>query len=201
MAEAADQWYTSATFWAAAAVLVALIVGVPTFWVTWVPRQRLFYGTPPPTPLLTAGTAIDDLEIRHRGRHLTAPHLLDVTLTARGRRDIPSSAFDQGRPLVFDVGAAIVETLQIRSDPTSAMTPPVTHDGSALSVGPELIGRRQTIIISLLVDGTHPRLTCTQPILAQVTVIPRDPSTSTEPSNWAAAMARAEVAGAGRRRR
>ena len=132
MIDAAGQWYTSGTFWAAAAVFVALLVGIPTFWVTWVPRQRLFYGARPPTPLLTAGAAIDDLEIRQRGRQLAAPHLVDVTLTARGRRDIPSSAFDQGRPLVFDVGASIVEVLQIRSDPSSALTPPVTCTGSVV---------------------------------------------------------------------
>lgn len=92
----AEQW-SSGTFWAATSVVVALVIGVATFLVTWMPRQRLYYRAPPITPLLARGTrGIADLEILPEGRLLTDPHLLEVTLTARGRRDIPRSAFDQG---------------------------------------------------------------------------------------------------------
>jgi hypothetical protein len=71
-------------------VVVALVIGIATFLVTWVPRQRLYYRAPPITPLLVHGTrGIADLEIRHEGRQLTEPPLLEVTLTARGRRDGP----------------------------------------------------------------------------------------------------------------
>ncbi len=172
----AEHWYSSGTFWAALGVGVALLVGVPTFLVTWAPRQRLYYRAPPATPLLAPGMrGITDLEIRHGGRRLSDPYLLEVTLTARGRRDIPSSAFDQGRPLVFDLGAGIIKVLQVRCSPASSLAPPVTHEDSTLRVGPELVGRRQTTIISVLVDGARPRLVCTQPVLAQVTLIPRDP--------------------------
>jgi hypothetical protein len=100
---------------------------------------------------------IADLEILHEGRRLTNPYLLEVTLAARDRRDIPSSAFDQGRPLVFDLGAEIVKVLQIRCNPASSLAPPVTHEGSALRVGPELIGRHQTTVICVLVDGPQPQ--------------------------------------------
>jgi hypothetical protein len=118
---------------------------------------------------------VADLEIRHEGRLLTDPYLLEVMLTVRGRRDIPSSAFDQGRPLVFDLGAGIVKVLQVRCSPAISLVPPVAHEGSTLRVGPELIGHRQTTTIAVLVDGDRPSLICTQPVLAQVTVIPRDP--------------------------
>jgi hypothetical protein len=172
----AEHWYASETFWAATAVGVALLIGVPTFLVTWVPRQRLYYWAPPATPLLAPDTrGIADLEIRHGGRQLADPYLLEVTLRARGRRDIPSSAFDQGRPLVFDLGARIVKVLQVRWSPTSSLAPPVAIEGSALKVGPELVGRRQITTISVLVDGGRPHLVCTQPVLAQVSLIPRDP--------------------------
>ncbi|MDQ3764362.1 MAG: hypothetical protein M3460_23165 [Actinomycetota bacterium] len=159
-------------------VVVALVVGVPTFLVAWVPRQRLYYSAPPPTPLLASGVSgvATDLKIYHGGRRLADPYLLEVKLTAWGRRDIPSSAFDQDRPLVFDLGAEVVKVLQVRCSPVSSLTPPVAHEGSTLRVGPELISRRQTTTISVLVDGACPSLVCTQPVLAQVTVIPRDPS-------------------------
>jgi hypothetical protein len=180
MVISAEHWYSSGTLWAAMGVGVALLIGVPTFLVTWVPRQRLYCRAPPATPLLASGMrGVVDLEIRHEGRRLADPYLLEVMLTARGRRDIPSSAFDQGRPLVFDLGAGIVKVLQVRCDPTTSLAPPVAHEGSTLRVGPELIGHRQTIIIAVLVDGDCPSLVCTQPVLAQVAIIPRDP-----PDRW-----------------
>jgi hypothetical protein len=170
---AAAHWYSSGTFWSVAGVLVAIAIGLPTLWLTRVPRQRLYYGAPAPTPLLARRPGgIDHLEIRHQGKILTDAYLLDVTLIARGRQDIPSSAFDQGRPLVFDLGARIVDILQVRCEPESSLSPPVTHRGCTLSVGPELIGRRQTITIAALVDG-EPELTCTMPVLAQVSIQPR----------------------------
>jgi hypothetical protein len=181
-----EHWYSSGTFWAALGVGVALLIGVPTFLVTWVPRQRLYYWAPPATPLVAASTrGITDLEIRHDGRRLADPYLLAVTLTVRGRRDIPSSAFDQGRPLVFDLGARIVKVLQIRCSPAASLAPPVTVGGSALRVGPELVGRRQITTISVLVDGGCPHLVCTQPVLAQVSLIARDPP---DPLPWSRAV-------------
>jgi hypothetical protein len=190
----AEPWYSSGTFWAQMGVGVALLIGVPTFLATWVPRQRLYYWAPPATPLLAPGTrGIADLEIRHDGRQLADPHLVAVTLTVRGRRDIPSSAFDQGRPLVFDLGAGIVKVLQVRCSPAASLVPPVTIDGSALRVGPELVGRHQITTISVLVDGARPHLVCTQPVLAQVTLIPRDPP---DGLSWSKVLAVAVVAAA-----
>jgi hypothetical protein len=170
---AAGHWYAAGTFWAAASVVVALAVGIATFLVTWSPRRRLLFSAPAATPLLTSQTGIEDLEIRHHGRPLQDPHLVDVTLTARGRGDIPSSAFDQARPLVFDLNASIVDVLQTSCDPASAPLPPVTHEGTMLNIGPELIIHGQTIRVSVLVDGASPWLTCAQAVLAHVTVAPR----------------------------
>lgn len=172
----AGPWYSSEVFWSVLGVMAALGVGIPTFLVTWVPRQRLYYWALPPTSLLASGTrSIAELEIRHEGRQLADPYLLEVVLTARGRRDISSSAFDQGRPLVFDLSAGIVKVLQVRVQPSSSLSPPVAHEGSTLRVGPELIGCRQTITISVLLDGSYSRLVCTQPVLTQVTVIRQEP--------------------------
>lgn len=53
---------------------VALLIGVPTFLVAWVPRQCLYYRAPPTTPLLASGTrGIAELEIRHDGDSWPTP--------------------------------------------------------------------------------------------------------------------------------
>lgn len=175
MMVAVGHWYASDPFWAAVGAMIGLAGVAATVWVARTPRQRLSYGMPVATRLLTTPSGMADLELHHRGTLLTEPYLVEVRLTSRGRRDIPSSAFDRDRPLVFDLGVRIVEVLQIVCDPPSAPTPPVTQDGSTLEVGPELIGRRQTITISVLTDGGCPRLSCTRNTLTQVTVTQRQP--------------------------
>ena len=173
MVTAAAHWYTSGTFWAATGVAVALLIGIPTFLVAWTPRQRLYYAMPTATPLLSTPSGMADLELRHRGRRLTAPYLVEVTLRSQGRHDIPSSAFDRARPLVFDLRASVIEVLPIVCDPPSAPKPPVEHEGRLLKIGPELIFRGQTITIPLLLDAGWPRLDCTESTLIQVTVAPQ----------------------------
>jgi len=64
---AAGHWYASGTFWAAAGVAVALVIGIATLMVTRVPRQRLLYSAARATPLLTSAADVQDLEVRHRG--------------------------------------------------------------------------------------------------------------------------------------
>src|SRR5215475_5184817 len=174
MATAAGHWYTSGTFWTIVSIAVALIIGIATFLVTWAPRQRLLYDAARVTPLLTAAADVQNLKVLHRGHAVSRPHLMQINLTSKGRRDIPSSAFDRGRPLAFDVGARIVEVLQTVCEPASSPTPRVTYEGMTLRLGPELIGRRQTIVISLLVDGSEAHLTCKQATIAQVSVARRD---------------------------
>jgi len=104
----------------------------------------------------------------------SVPHLIEISLTSKGRRDIPSAAFDRGRPLAFDVGAPIVAVLQTVCDPASSPTPPVSYEGRTLRIGPELIARNQVITVSLLVDGPNPRLACQQAAIEQVSVVRRD---------------------------
>ncbi|WP_147312425.1 hypothetical protein [Thermomonospora umbrina] len=129
------------------------------------PKRRLMYWRRSVTPLLTAPAGVrGDVELRHKGRVLERPYAVDVILAGRGRRDVPSSAFDGG-PLRLDVGAPIVEVLQVIDDPKcSTPTPRVRVDGSALLVGPDLIGRRQRIVFSLLVED-RPTLTCRSPLI------------------------------------
>src|ERR1019366_3821474 len=166
---AAGGWYSSGTFWAAAGVVVAVLAAVAGVWVTLTvgfPRRRLYCGLRAAAPLLAAPAGIrGDLELLHRGTALADPRVVTVELVSRGRRDIPSEAYDDRQPLVLDVGARIVEVLQVTSGPGILPAPRITIDGAALNIGPSLIGRRQKITINVLTDGGQPSLACHSPLI------------------------------------
>ncbi len=137
---------------------------VAIVWVTFIvgwPRRRLYYGLRAAAPLLTAPAGVrSDLELRHRGTVLTDPRVLTVELVSRGRKDIPNDAYNDREPLQLDVGARIVEILQVTSRPGTLPVPQVTVDGTSMKVGPSLIGKRHAISINVLTDGEEHSLTC-----------------------------------------
>jgi hypothetical protein len=162
----AGGWYTSGTFWAGAAVVATVLAAVAGVWVTLFvgfPRRRLYYGLRAAAPLLTVRSS--DLKLLYREEPLTDPHVLTVELISRGRKDIPNDAYNDGQPLQLDVGASIVEILQITSEPETLDTPHVTASGKRLNIGPSLIGKRHQITISVLTDGGQPYLTYRSPLI------------------------------------
>jgi hypothetical protein len=167
MRAAGESFYVSGGFWVAVvSVAVTIIAATLGMWITWRadnPKQRLLFGMPVSTRLINAdGDVRQELEVRRDDQVLTDPHIVEITLLNQGRRDIASSVFDQGRPLVLDVGVAVLDILKVTT--TSAHAVPITSvDGTSLRVGPDLIGRGQRIVFSLLVDGASPSLTCPPP--------------------------------------
>ena len=139
-----------------------------------------------------------NLELRHRGTALADPHVLTVELISRGRKDIPNDAYNDRQPLEIDVGARIVEVLQVTSSPPNLPTPKISNEGTLLKVGPSLIGRRHDITINVLTDGGEPSLTCRSP-LVDVQVRQRTGERLTAPSwaPWVAAVVAAVAAVAG----
>ena len=166
--DVAGAWYTSGTFWAGAGVVVAVLAAAAVVWVTLTvgfPRRRLYYGLRAAAPLLTAPAGMrSDLELRHRGTPLADPYVLTIELASRGRKDIPSDAFNDHQPLELDVGSRIVETLQVISEPTTLPQPQVTAEGTRLRIGPGLLGRRHEITINVLTNGP-PSLRCRSPLI------------------------------------
>jgi hypothetical protein len=118
------------------------------------------------------------IEVRRGGRLLADPYVVQVHLVNEGRRDIPSAAFDQQRPLTLDVGAPILEILKATGSPECEV--PVTIQGTSVQIGPALIVRRQRMAFSLLVDGSAPRLTCPLPPLIDIDVRYGDPPTPSQ---------------------
>ena len=88
----ADTWYSSGTFWAAAGTLAVLISGsIATFITIWLanPVRRLEC-VMSAAPLLqgSAQEMPGGLRITWNGDELEDPHILEVSLISRGRRDI-----------------------------------------------------------------------------------------------------------------
>lgn len=175
---AGSHFFTSATFWGPA---IGAIVGVlTTAVVVWVtlraanPKRRLLYSMPVVTPLLNTRPDLpQDIEVRRAGSVLAHPYVVNVELTSRGRRDIAREAFG-GDPIRLDVGAPIIDCLKISTSPSDRPHPVWNVDGSKLLVGPSLIGRRQSTVFSLLVDGPSPRLSKPMQTLTEVRLLPWD---------------------------
>jgi hypothetical protein len=156
----AGKWYESAAFWSAAGATATLVAGFAAAIVALVvafPRRRLIYGTPIIASLLTsASSSRGDLELRHRGTAVTEPYVVDVEIISRSRRDITREDYDNQEPIRLDIGTRILELLKATSEPRSLYPPTATVDGSAINIGPSLIGKRQKITYTILVDGRPP---------------------------------------------
>lgn len=168
----ASQWYSSGTFWAAAGTIAVLITGaIATFVALWQanPVRRLEC-VMSSAPLLqdSAQEMPGRLQITWDGVELQDPHILEVNLISRGRRDIASEDFDQA--LEFRVGAKILAILRTASGPKSSTFRAVSFEDDLLKVGPGLIRRQQSIKFTLLAVGPEPMLSSSAAALRDVNV-------------------------------
>jgi hypothetical protein len=154
----AENWYTSSTFWTATGTFSVLLAALVTTYAAWRlanPIRRLSYYMSVAPLLLNATSEMNGgLEVTYERQPLHDPHLLELKLVSRGRRDIARGDFDD-QPLEFKVGAKIRAVLP--SSPGTAFQA-VSFDGETLKIGPCLIGRHQTITFRLLADGPKPKL-------------------------------------------
>jgi hypothetical protein len=128
------------------------------------------------TPLINEKAGMSQgIEVSRAGQVLSSPRVVNIELASRGRTDIRREAFDDGQPLALDVGVLIIECLDITSSPSDRQIPSVTVDGTKLFIQPSLIGRRQVITFSLLVDGATPRLSSPAQSLIDVNIRMREP--------------------------
>jgi hypothetical protein len=174
------QWYLSGTFWTGAGVVVAVISSAALICVTWWtgnPKHRLLYAMPSVTPLLNHNPHVaEEIEVRLEGKILAHPHVVNIELTSRGRMDIPRSAFDGDKPICLNIGAPIIKCLSVKTSPEDRSEPPVKTYDSKLMIGPCLIGKRETISVSLLVDGPDPCLGHPAQSLVDVEICQRESS-------------------------
>jgi hypothetical protein len=116
VSDLASAFYTSGIFWEGAGVLAAVLGTVVGVWVTFTvgfPRRRLYYWSS------ARGGQRGKFDIPAGA----APCELVLKLAGRGRKDIPSDAYDDRQPLTLDVGTRIAEILEITSVPRTAPAP------------------------------------------------------------------------------
>ncbi|MTE19734.1 hypothetical protein F0L17_11480 [Streptomyces sp. TRM43335] len=151
-----------ASLWAAAAVFATLGVGIGAMWATLRasnPKRRITYWMGD-TPLLQSHHRLEGgLQVSRNGRTLADPRLVRIRMTNTSRRDVPSSAFDQSKPIRIGVGRPILESLGTESEPADAAPPQESVVGTELHIGPGRIGRNQSVTYLVLIDG-EPTYSC-----------------------------------------
>jgi hypothetical protein len=160
----ASPFYTSAAFWGAGGFVAILLVGAVTIYITYrlgSAKRQLTYGIVQNTLLLgpaIASEARSNLKVLFQERPLHSPRILSIRLVSRGRKDIRSEDFDQGRPITLDLGVRLVAFISADANPKPF--PKIIFQGTSLEIGPDLIRRRQVITITVLADGAEPRIAC-----------------------------------------
>jgi hypothetical protein len=102
------------------------------------------------------------------GAHAVAsPHIVTITVWSSGRADIPSQAFDGGKPMIFDLGAPILEGVpeDVPQEPQILIEQP-----SRLALRPALLRKGFESRIQVVVDGT-PNLQVTHSLI-DIPVVP-----------------------------
>lgn len=171
---------SSATFWAEAGVVVALVVGIVSVGIAWIAlkvasqKLRLYYAMSAVAPLLT--TPVDmrsDLELFHNGILLEDPRVVTIELVSRSRGDIANKEYNDGQPLILNINAKIVKVLGEPSGRGPGSILAVNPDNKVLKIGPSLIHGRDQVTITVLTDGDEPFLTLQDSLLINVDVKPR----------------------------
>jgi hypothetical protein len=152
---ASGPFYDSGIFWAEVAIGVAIasIVVSYGFWKRGSPRRQLGYSLLVTTPLLRDWPGLDDgrLSVLLNGEPLKNPYVSVLHVRNRSRSDIPSSAFDGGKPIVFGLGSEIVMAADAGSTIDHQDALETGHDQVIL--GPVLIGPEQFMSLTVLRKG------------------------------------------------
>lgn len=158
---AGSHWYASGTFYSAAGLLAAVLVGIATVVATLFAastRRQITYHLAEDTPLLSAATPLQaDIEVFCQGQRLTSPRVVAIRLTSRSRKDIGSGDFDHDTPLSIDLGVPIVKLLAADADPAISQ-PYAAVKATRLLIGPCTIRKRHVMTFGLLAEGGKPSL-------------------------------------------
>ncbi|WP_274559107.1 hypothetical protein [Streptomyces spiramyceticus] len=159
MTELAAPWYATATFWTITVAAIATLLGggLGGAWLTNKyanPKRKLQYAWLKNVSLLnTAQSATSTLHVQHGGNALRNPRLVDVMLQNPGKKAITASSFHNGDSIKIDLAANVLEVLEIKTQPTTAIAPPVSINGKFVEIAPCLISGGQYVTYSVLVDG------------------------------------------------
>lgn len=148
-----------------AITLGGVLVGIATFglqYYTSVFRQRIIIGMPVSARLIDPSVARANLHVRYGNDDLADPHVSEVVLIYRGRRDIRAASFEEGQPFCIDLGVRIIDLLE-KIFEQEAPTPKVELQGTKLKIGPSLLRKRKGMTLIVLTDGPCTRLAPANP--------------------------------------
>jgi hypothetical protein len=150
--------------------IVSLLVSVAALVQSRI-RRGLFYA-------LIASVSLKEISgpsrlppgVLRKARAAAEPHLLLVSLYARGVRDIRAEDFSDRKPLVLCLGARVVMVAGV--DAGGATKPDTRMAKNTLEVRPSLLRKGKRVLFYVLVDGPKPALSCEVSPLADVAVRP-----------------------------
>jgi hypothetical protein len=171
---ASSPFYASGTFWAGAAVAVAVVaIVVPVvLWFRIAPRRLLIYSLVSETALLASGPRHQvgpDLKVTLSERILHDPHVISLQVESRSRRDIRRTDFEDAAPLMLDLATPILSLLDLDTGGQGMPEVELEIKSTTVAIGPSLIKSGQVIKVDLLTDGPV-SVTCPHPQLADVIV-------------------------------
>ncbi|WP_242907574.1 hypothetical protein [Actinomadura terrae] len=139
---------------AAVAATISLIIAILNRYRPILPKRQLLYGMTA-TPKLIAEEVKDkgELKVLFQDQEIEDPRIIKIGLMS-GDADFPSDSYDNDRPIVFELNTRVISIIgiEVRS-PSSPPPQNVTADGTRVLLGPDLIGKRQGIVITAMVDG------------------------------------------------
>ncbi|MFI7341452.1 hypothetical protein ACIBUY_26340 [Streptomyces sp. NPDC050085] len=153
---AADSFYSSSLFWAAAAVIGSLLIGIGSMWATLRaanPKRSLQYAFEETQLLVEHPHVGGSLEVLRNGVGLTSPRVVRLRIRNNGRRDIVASDFSQQHPIKASFGTAVLEILAPLPQPDDTEPPAVTAHGTQLRIAPRRFGSATDTSYAVLVDG------------------------------------------------
>ncbi|WP_461072155.1 hypothetical protein [Streptomyces pseudoechinosporeus] len=160
---AADPFWASGTFWGAAGVITTVLVGIGAIWATLRsahPKRRIAYEFEATALGSRNHTLGSTLELRLNRMVLSNPHIVRVAIKNTGRRDVPSSAFDNATPIRVRLETPILEVLNAESVPREAQIPTYEIAEHEFHIKPSRIGKDVVVTYTLLVDDNpRPSLT------------------------------------------
>ncbi|WP_329321607.1 hypothetical protein [Streptomyces sp. NBC_01262] len=185
----AGQWWESGSWWQFAITIVAsLVLGGLATWSTMRsnnPKRKISWRVQSNTalfesPRLSTGARVP-LSVSLGQTRLAKPRIVELVIANQGRRDITAAMFHEGAAMKFDFGIDVSAVLEVTTTPAGSLCPEVDtwqelipgtggRMRGGLEIRPCLLSRRQSVTVTVMVDGDEVPVRCTRFPLVDVDV-------------------------------
>lgn len=158
------------SMWLIGILIALLALGVGLLQLAWTGPQRrrgvAYWASQ--RRLLSRRVGAATLKVVVNGEEVEDPRSVTVHFVSYGQLDVPSSAYDGGRPVVIDLGVPVVQQL----DSSGIAAKDFVVDGSAITMTPHLIKAGAQYQWELVCDGP-PHVTIDPPLIDTDVMDPR----------------------------